>query len=67
MVVSDMWNDKDRVETVPLYLTKKDNSDEALLKRITKLRNERLAWPVIAKAVGLSERDALARYVRSQM
>lgn len=45
----------------------KDTSTDAVLAHITKLRNERLSWPVIAKVVGLKEKDALARYVRSQM
>jgi hypothetical protein len=62
-----MWNTPDRVEIQPLFMLSKDTSDAAILAHITKLRNERLSWPVIAKAVGLKERDALARYVRSQM
>lgn len=45
----------------------KDTSDEAILAYIKKLRNERLSWPIIAKVVGLKEKEALARYVRSQM
>lgn len=44
-----------------------DRSPEALLRKIVKLRNERMRWPVIAKAVGLSEAEALSMWVRSTL
>jgi hypothetical protein len=44
-----------------------DRSPEALLRRIVKLRDERMRWPVIAKAVGLSEAEALSMWVRSTL
>jgi hypothetical protein len=55
-----MWKMPDKIAA-------DDRSPESLLKRIITLRNERMRWPVIAKAVGLSEAEALAMWVRSTM
>jgi hypothetical protein len=52
---------------MPEVIVVDDRSPEALLKKIVKLRNERMRWPVIAKAVGLSEAEALSMWVRSTL
>jgi hypothetical protein len=55
-----MWN-------MPDVVVVADRSRESLLAHIIKLREERLRWPIIAKVVGLSEREALSIWVRSTM
>lgn len=52
---------------MPDVIVSEDRSPETLLKKIIKLRQERMNWPVIAKAVGLKESVALSMWVRSTM